>query len=227
VRVANLAELSSNGLHEGIFTFEIGNPQLKNEQLYSMNFFANWIFRKMEFSFSPFYNYFSNYIYLSPTSEQWFGFPVYRYRQQNCKQLGAELGIVYKYSNQLRFQLQASGMNSKKDDGIYTPYTPAFKITPGLLYRWKMLGAPLHVNISMDGYFRQYHNAPYEIPSKAYQLWNAGLNTEWKSGVHTCYLSINGNNLLNATYYDNLSRFKNFGLFNMGRNVSLQFKFVL
>jgi hypothetical protein len=34
VRVANLAELSSNGLHEGVFTYEIGNPNLKNEQIY-------------------------------------------------------------------------------------------------------------------------------------------------------------------------------------------------
>lgn len=227
VRVANLAELSSNGLHEGIFTYEIGNPHLKNEQLYSMNFFANWMFRKMELSFSPFYNYFSNYIYLSPTSEHWFGFPVYRYRQQHCKQLGAEFGIVYKYSTQLRFQLQASGMNSKTDDGNYTPYTPAMKITPGIQYHVRVSRFPLHANLYMDGYLKQNRTAPNEIPSKAYQLWNAAVNTEWKTGEHTCYLSINGNNLLNAAYFDNLSRFKNFGLFNMGRNISLEFKFVL
>lgn len=227
VRIANLAELSSNGLHEGVFTYEIGNPHLKNEQLYSLNLFANWQIKKWEFSFSPFYNYFSHYIYLSPTNEQWFGFPVYRYQQQNCKQAGAEFGITYHYSSPLQFQIQASGMKSQTEDGQYTPFTPAVKITPGVRYHIKTQRLPLQWYTQVETYLKQYHPAPYEIPSKAYALWNAGVNTEWKTGTHSYYLSIHGNNLLNTVYFDNLSRFKNYGLLNMGRNISIQFKYDL
>src|SRR6185436_19514649 len=74
VRIGNLAELSSNGLHEGVFTYEIGDPSLKNEQNISLNVFLNYKRKYVEISASPFYNFFYNYVYLAPTAESWFGF---------------------------------------------------------------------------------------------------------------------------------------------------------
>src|SRR4051812_31252625 len=65
-RAPNLAELSSNGLHEGIFTYEIGDPNMKSEHNInvdgSVSFNQEWI----SFSVSAFYNRFFNYIYLQP-----------------------------------------------------------------------------------------------------------------------------------------------------------------
>src|SRR6185503_4803355 len=86
VRIPNLAELSSDGLHEGVFTYEIGSSSLKNEQNLSANLLVDYKSGAFEISVSPFYNRFFNYVYLAPTSEQWFGFPVYRYLQQDANQ---------------------------------------------------------------------------------------------------------------------------------------------
>ncbi|MCB0680535.1 MAG: TonB-dependent receptor, partial [Saprospiraceae bacterium] len=90
VRMANLAELSSDGLHEGVFTYEIGDPGLKNEQLLAADLQLRYAAGALQLSVSPFYRYFLDYIYLSPTEEEWFGFPVYRFRQQDARQYGAE-----------------------------------------------------------------------------------------------------------------------------------------
>jgi outer membrane receptor for ferrienterochelin and colicin len=78
--------------------YEIGDPDLKNEQNLAFNLQLGFHFGKLEFGVTPFYNLFSNYVYLAPTNEEWFGFPIYRYRQQDADQYGTEayvgIGLV-------------------------------------------------------------------------------------------------------------------------------------
>ena len=225
VRVPNLAELSSNGLHEGIFTYEIGNPDLKNEQIYSVNFFANYESKFFDFSISPFYNYFDNYIYLTPVAEQWFGYPVYRYKQQNATQFGTEVSLTFKTKEKIDFKISYSGMSSKTEDGNYTPYLPAQKITPAITYKFLIkhkFQTQCFTNVEHN--FDQYHTAPNEIGAPKYSLWNAGISTTIKNKQTNYKLGIGINNILNEAYYDNLSRFKNYGLLNIGRNILVDFK---
>lgn len=90
VRAPNLAELSSNGLHEGIYTYEIGDPDMGNEQNLNGELSLEFAGNFLELQTSAFYNYFFNYIYLDPTNEEWFGFPVYRFRQHAARIYGNE-----------------------------------------------------------------------------------------------------------------------------------------
>ncbi|MFZ1676659.1 MAG: TonB-dependent receptor, partial [Saprospiraceae bacterium] len=225
VRIGNLAELSSNGLHEGVFTYEIGNPNLKNEQNMCVNLFVNYNKSFFEFSISPFYNYFFNYIYLAPTSEDWFGFPVYRYKQQNARQYGTEGSIAFKPITSLRASLTYSGMISKLEDGNYSPFVPAQKLTPAITYSLRIHDMKaIHFYTNVDFYSDQNNVAPNEIATPHYSLWNAGASTSFSSHHKSYDVSVTGNNILNTTYYDHLSRFKYFGLLNIGRNISVNLK---
>lgn len=225
VRIGNLAELSSNGLHEGVFTYEIGNPSLKNEQNICVNLFANYSKSFFEFSISPFYNYFFNYIYLAPTTENWFGFPVYRYKQQNARQYGTECSVAFTPITPLRASLTYSGMISKLEDGNYSPFVPAQKLTPAITYSLRIHDMQsIHLYTNVDLYAAQNNTAPNEIATPQYSLWNAGASTSFTSQKRTYELSVSGNNLLNTAYYDHLSRFKYFGLLNIGRNISFNLK---
>lgn len=222
VRVANLAELSSNGLHEGIFTYEIGDPHLKNEQIFSLNFYLNFLSRYLDLAFSPFYNFFNGYIYLTPTPEQWFGFPVYRYKQQNATQYGTECSLKFKPLKHLNLALDYSAMMSKTADGNFTPYIPAKKLVTALsgdLGRDKNFSVRFFTNLEYN--FAQGNSAPYEIKTPAYGIWNAGISTEILLEDKTWNFGLAFNNILNKAYYDHLSRFKNYGLLNIGRNFSL------
>jgi iron complex outermembrane receptor protein len=222
VRIANLAELSSNGLHEGVFTYEIGDPDLKNEQDISINLFSNYQQGTFGIEVSPFYNFIYNYIYLTPTSEDWFGFPIFRYKQQNASQYGTELALTIKPVKPLQFRATYSGMISKTEDGKYTPFNPAQKLTPEVHYTLNSVKRhPVDLSTTLEYVFAQDHTAPNEIATPEYTLWNLALSTTLHKNKSSYTFSLAGNNLLNTAYYDHLSRFKYFNLLNMGRNFAI------
>ncbi len=225
VRVPNLAELSANGLHEGIFTYEIGNPGFKNEQNIAFNLVSSIVHRHFEASISPFYNYFYHYVYLAPTTEKWFGFPIFRYQQQNATQYGTEFSVAYKPLSMLKIALDYAVMSSKTADGNYTPYLPAQKITPTITSVFNLKNKQkINFFTNVEGVLAQKHVAINEIATPKYALWNMGISTIFEKKSKTYSLSLTGNNLLNTAYYDHLSRFKNFGLLNIGRNIVLDIK---
>lgn len=221
VRIPNLAELSSDGLHEGIFTYEIGDPELKNEQIIAFNALLNYSAGIIEISLTPFYNIFNNYVYLAPTTEEWFGFPIFRYRQQDAKQYGTEASIAITTSNKVHLEVGYSGMVSKTDDGNYTPFTPAQKIKPAISFP---IGQSMSAFADLEYNLMQDKVYPDEIRTPAYTLVNAGLNWTIHGQKRKYDLSLSGHNLLNEVYFDHLSRFKYFGLNNIGRNISLFLK---
>lgn len=222
MRMANLAELSSNGLHEGIFTYEIGDPNLKNEYNTAVNLLLQYKKKWLEISISPFLNLFSNFIYLAPTTENWFGFPIYRYRQQNAQQYGTEVFIATNLSARLNLNAAYSGIVSKTIDGNTIPYTPAQKISTCINYILSSKrNTKIHVFSRADYYLAQNNVASYEISTPEYWLLNAGVSATGTKGKQQYTVSLSGNNILNIAYYDHLSRFKNFGLLNMGRNICL------
>jgi iron complex outermembrane receptor protein len=228
IRVANLAELSSDGLHEGIFTYEIGNPDLLNEQLIAFNLVAKWKSKYVELWASPFYNHFSNFIYLAQTKEEWFGFPVYRYQQQDANQYGTEAGITINASKSFEIKASYSGMISKTTDNNYIAFTPAQKIEPSISYTYsKNKKHPIVFTLNTPYYFSQHRLALYETATPAYTLVNFSISRNLQLKSQTVLFSIAANNLLNTYYYDHLSRLKNYGIYNMGRNICLSFKFYL
>lgn len=225
VRIPNLAELSSNGLHEGVFTYEIGNPDMKNEQNVAINLQATYENGILDFSISPFYNYFFDYVYLTPTNEEWFGFPVYRYKQQNATQYGTELTLTVTPAEHLRTGLSYSGMVSKTEDGEYTPFVPAQKISPNISYHFETTTGRVYRIFSHIDYFLAQDNvAPNEISTPGYWLWDLGASTSFEHNGKEYMISISGHNLLNKAYYDHLSRFKYFDLLNIGRNIDINLK---
>ncbi|MEI6312950.1 MAG: TonB-dependent receptor [Bacteroidota bacterium] len=225
VRIPNLAELSSNGLHEGVFTYEIGSPKLKNEQMIALNLFMSYFNKYIEIHISPFYNHFFNYVYLAPTTQQWFGFPVYRYYQQEAQQYGTEASIVIHPYKGLQFSTSYSGMNSRTRDGNYTPFIPAHKISPQIAYQFvlKQL-VKLNLFTSADYNFAQNRVYTNEIKTPRYYLLNAGISTSFTKKSIDYEFSCTGNNLTNSAYFDHLSRFKYFGLLNIGRNFTFMMK---
>jgi iron complex outermembrane receptor protein len=228
VRIPNLAELSSNGLHEGVFTYEVGDPTLKNEQSLGLNAQATFGLGSVEWEVSPFYNAFRNFVYLAPTEEGWYGFPVYRYLQQDAYQYGGESKLSLKLNASFSFSTAYSGMIGKTADGNALPFTPPQKITPAVsFHRGLKNSSTLHAYVNMDVLCAQLQVAPQEIATPAYQLLNAGMSMEGRAAGRNWMMSLACNNLLNQAYYDHMSRFKYFGLLNMGRNLTLQVRITL
>jgi iron complex outermembrane recepter protein len=227
VRAPNLAELSSNGLHEGIYNYEIGDPSMKNEKNLNGDFGIIHTGDFWQLSTSVFYSHFFDYIYLDPTNEEWYGFPVYRYRQHNADIYGLEAvaSLTPLFANGLKISAAYSGLVGKLDNGEYLPWMPAQKLTPEIRYayrekqRWSAYGF-----VNTDFVLEQNQVNPMETTTPAYTLLNAGLGLEYEAGSVSYELNLAANNLLNEAYFDHLSRLKNYGILNIGRDISIHLK---
>jgi iron complex outermembrane receptor protein len=224
IRVPNLAELSSNGLHEGIFVYELGNPNLKNENSIGVNGSVGLDSKHWNVQLSPFYTIYKNYIYLAPTNTTWYGFKRYAYEQQDATQMGGEALVSYTQTK-WQVQVQYAGMKSVTANGNYTPFVPAQKISGGVQYSLKMAYLPaLVLNTNIDHCMAPQGGYVDEILAKQYTLWNAGMSFVWNTPRVNYDISLTGNNLLNTVYFDNLSRFKDYGIYEIGRNIALRVK---
>jgi iron complex outermembrane receptor protein len=224
-RAPNLAELSSNGLHEGIFRYEIGRPDLKAERNTNTEVEINYTSRVLQVRFANFSNDFKNYIYLSPTGQKYFGFPIDRYQQSDATLTGNELTATITPISGWSLTEELSQLEGYRRTGgsPRLPYIAPPKWVNRL--RWEGQGNAKfqkpYVFVSGEYVLAQTHPAEYETYTPPYFLLNAGVGSGMNWGHHPVTIRLVGNNLLDRKYADHLSRFKSYGLNNIGRNIML------
>jgi iron complex outermembrane receptor protein len=229
-RTPNLAELQSNGVHEGTLRYELGDPAMKIEQNICAEAGLEFNHSGLRISAAGFYNYFRNYIYLLPTNEDWFGFRIYKFVQTDAVLQGAECSAEYtpeKWQN-LRVELNYSLVRAVTGEGNYLPFIPADRLDGNIRYTLRDRGAwkGIYFRIGAQYYFPQDRPAQFESSTPDYGLADAGFGfTRALNKSRGITLDLGCNNIFNNVYYDHLSRFKEFGIYNMGRNITLNFKY--
>ncbi len=225
-RPGNLAELSSNGLHEGTSRWEIGNPNLKVEQNINSECSLIWDNEKsIEFSISTFYNRFYNYIYLAPTGKEYYGFNIYNYVQSNAVLKGGEASIDIhpKNAKWLDFNVNYAYIEARKEDGSFLPFIPANRLNSSLKFilkdgkKWKNT----FVKISNNLVFAQSNAAEFESTTPSYSLFNLAIGSHLQLKNKLINFNLVVSNICDEKYVDHLSRLKYYGFYNMGRNIQL------
>ena len=227
-RPGNLAELSSNGLHEGTIRYEIGNTEMKVEQNICVDAFLRFENEWLSLSASVYANRFFNYIYLSPTNTEYIGFQIFRYVQKDALLEGTEATAELHPESLKKITLRSSydGVIGKTDDGEFLPFIPAQKVTTEVKYLFfasRKNDSP-YIKAGGDFIMAQNYAYQFETPTPGYWLLNAGAEWQKTFGKKEMTIGLSANNILNEVYYDHLSRFKYFGIYNIGRNISLNFK---
>jgi iron complex outermembrane receptor protein len=230
-RAPNLAELTSNGVHEGTNRYEIGNSALKTEQNVQTDLNLEYKNSHFEFFVNGFYNHVNNYIYTSPTGEVLDNNDVFAYIQDNAKLYGGEIGLHFHPHplDWLHFETSFETVTGKKQNGDYLPLIPAnnwnntirteFKIN-----NWFQDG---FATLNVSSTFNQDNVSGFETASKGYSLVNLGFGGTVKLGKTAFDVNINGNNLFDKKYIAHLSRLKTDGIPNIGRNIVLGVNFNL
>jgi iron complex outermembrane recepter protein len=223
-RSGNLAELSSNGLHEGSLRWEVGDPNLAIEQNLQVEGSAALNSQHLGFSVNIFNNAFKNYIFLAPTGRDYLGFQVYNYLQYDANLYGGEATLTFKPTAQIQYDAAFSTVTGALANGTYLPFIPANKVHQEI--RFSTTPSVLKPNIywfsaSIDNYAAQTKPAQFETPTDAYYLINIGLGGNFITKSHSIKWSVMCNNLLNTAFFDHLSRFKPYNIYNIGRNVAL------
>ncbi|MBR9860080.1 TonB-dependent receptor [bacterium] len=225
-RSPNLAELSSNGLHEGTLRYEIGEPNLKIEQ--NLNTDLNIILelKQVTFSTSVFYNYFSNYIYLEPTGDEYIGFALYSFVQKDATLSGLESQCIYnpKFSRSLNVIAFYARVIGKTAQGEYLPFIPADRF--GLDFKYS---SKKHWSFStgLRHTLAQNHPAMFETNTAQYTLCHFALSSDLQVFKTQLTAALVAKNILDKAYYDHLSRYKYYGILNPGRSININLKFNL
>ncbi|MEO8069680.1 MAG: TonB-dependent receptor [Flavobacteriales bacterium] len=223
-RSANLAELSSNGLHEGTARWEIGDPDLDVERNMNAELGLTYEWHEqIELAASVYCNAFTDYIYLAPTGTEYIGFGVYRFIQTDAALQGGEVALDVHPSalKWLDATASYSHLIADKGDGSPLPFIPADRLRTALEFR--PVGS-IRLRVGCEHVVEQDRPAEFETRTSAYTLFNASVGYERTSNQHPLELTLVCNNLSDERYVDHLSRFKYFGLYDMGRNVSLSLK---
>ncbi len=229
-RSPNIAELAENGVHEGTYRYEIGNPDLKAQTSLQFDGELSATTKYLEIVLSGFYNTIDNYIYPRNINNETktvdgVTYPVYRFVQGNSLLKGYEFTVHIHPVEEIHFENSLSYVNGTNlQTHTPLPFIPALHTIHELKWvikelQTKTIKKPF-IRLNITNYFAQTRYDTFETETKGYVLYNAGLGTDIKIRNNTLTLFVNGDNITNRRYYDHLSRFKPLGIYNMGRNIT-------
>ncbi len=249
-RAPNIAELGSNGEHEGTGNYEIGDVTLKAENNLQFDFTFGINTDHITGELNLFTNTINNFIFLSRLNSTTGNdstiddLPAYRFTSEKANLSGGEISIdIHPHpldwlhlENSFSF---VEGIRVDQPDSIkYLPYIPAPRLSSEIKADTKKLFRGFgnaYMKIGMDYFFRQnkvYTVNDTETPTDSYALFNFGAGGDVVIGnktIATLHFSIN--NLFDTGYQNHLSRLKyasiNYatdrtGVFGMGRNFSIK-----
>lgn len=230
-RAPNIAEIASNGQHEGTFRYEYGTPDLKQETSRQIDLAYFYNAEHLTVELTPFANFISNYIYSEKLSSVFGGDSIpdpsetgiaYKFTQGNSTLLGGEV-YVDLHPHPLdwlhienSFSIVQATQNNQPDSMKYLPFIPPAKYTGGLKAQFNKVGkyfSNLYFKFGVDYYFKQdrYFKAfNTETATPAYVLLNCGLGTDVRAFKRNDFMKIyvSVDNLGNVAYQSHLSRLK-------------------
>ena len=230
-RAPNIAEISSNGKHEGTLRYEYGTADLKSEVSHQIDlaYFLNS--DHVTFEFTPFTNFISNYIFSGKLTSAFGGdsipdltdpTPAYKFTQGDATLIGGEIYLdIHPHPFdwlhiENSFSYVEARQNNQADSTKYLPFIPAPKYRGELKAQFKKVGknlANFYIKFGVDYFFKQdkiFSAFGTETETPSYTLLSAGLGANVKAFNRPTFMSIyiSVENLADAAYQSHLSRLK-------------------
>ena len=229
-RAPNIAELGSNGIHEGTVRYEIGEADLKAETSFQLDGGLSFISDHISLSADVFRNRISNYIFpralTTPTGQDSVsaeGDRVFRYGQGDARLAGGEVSLdIHPHPlDWLHFENSFSMVRAvqlhQPAGQRNLPFIPADRLQSELRVNFRKVNSSrlrnLYARTTLEHNFRQnriFSAFDTETPTPGYTLVHAGLGTDVVSGKDRTLFSVYlaANNLFDVAYQNHLSRLK-------------------
>jgi len=225
-RAPNLAELTSNGVHEGTNRYEIGNPNLEHEQNVQADISLEYKNKHIEFFVNGFYNTVKDFIFIEPNGEVVGEDDVFVYKQENAELYGGEIGFhLHPHPlDWLHFESSFETVVGKQNNGKYLPLIPANSFANTIKIEPKSTQNRLnnqYAYITLKSVFDQDKVGDFEDSSKGYNLVDLGFGGDVFVFNTALSVRMSAQNIFDQTYISHLSRLKTDGIANIGRNISL------
>lgn len=231
-RAPTLAELASNGAHEGTNRYEYGDQNLKSETSLQLDAGFNIDNEHLSFGISPFYNRINDFIFYSKLEAVSGGdslvnvggefIPAYQFNQQDATLTGIEVQIdihphpVHWLHFENTFSFVRGRFDKEIDGSKNLPLIPAAKWVTELRVDIKKAGSHfsnLYFKIDLDNTFKQsnpFTGFDTETATKGYSLLNSAFGADVLNkkkriifGLHIAVL-----NITDVAYQNHLNRLK-------------------
>ncbi|MBW2937989.1 TonB-dependent receptor [Aureisphaera sp. CAU 1614] len=230
-RAPNLAELTSNGVHEGTNRYEIGNPDLNNEQSFQTDLAFEYRSEHFEAFANGFYNTINNYIFISPTGDVIEDNRVFNYVQNGAKLFGGEIGFhLHPHPlDWLHWESSYETVIGELKEGGNLPLIPANTLNNTIrleLNDGGFLKSPYSF-ITLENIFAQNNASEFETTTKGYNLLSLGFGATVKWNKIEFNWGVNATNITNESFINHLSRLKADEILNPGRSINFNLGFTL
>ncbi|WBO84408.1 TonB-dependent receptor [Hymenobacter yonginensis] len=229
-RAPNIAELGSNGIHEGTVRYEIGEPDLRAETSLQVDGGLSFVSDHVSLSADVFRNQISNYIFpralSTPTGQDSVsvdGDRVFRYGQGDARLAGGEVSLdLHPHPlDWLHFENSFSMVRALQFDQPEgqqnLPFIPADRLQSELRVNFSKVGTSRLRNLYARGTVehnlqqnRIFSAFDTETRTPGYTLVNLGLGSDLTNAkdktLFSVYLTLN--NVFDVAYQNHLSRLK-------------------
>jgi iron complex outermembrane receptor protein len=230
-RAPNIAEIGSNGKHEGTYRYEYGVPNLKPETSHQIDIAYFFNSDHFVFELTPFANFIQNYIFLEKLSNVYGGDSIpdpadpaaaFIFTQGNAKLYGGEIYFDLHphpldwlhFEN--TFSFVRAVQTNQPDSSRNLPFIPAPHYQSEIKAQFKKVGNTFknaYVKFGVDYYFKQnkyYAAFDTETATQGYTLLSAGIGANIKAFKRDDFwgVYISANNITDVAYQSHLSRLK-------------------
>lgn len=230
-KIPTAPELSANGIHHGTFRHELGDSTLNTERGWQADLNLTYRKEKLYASFTPFFNYFDQFIYLGPTS-QFSTLPeggqIYRYSQDDAIFTGTEASFEYAFLKSFHFKTALEYVwNYNLDTQLALPFTPPLSILGEAEYHLPLEGvfSNLYLGLLAQYFAAQMRVDRNEESTPGYTLINFSSGIDINIYNQAIKLLFSIQNLFNTKYLNHLSRYRLLNLPEQGRNFNITLKF--
>lgn len=227
-RIPIAKELAANGVNYHHFSYEVGDPDLSPEIAYQLDAGIEYASGRFAIGTTPFFNYFTNYIYLNPTSDHdrlyGNGNQVYYYTQSEVLRYGAEIHAHYGLFKGLQVGVIGEYVYSEQmtgeKKGFTLPFSPPASGIFNIKYQKRKLKFLEQAYLSFDYRLTAAQNniVPPEEPTDGYQVINVGFGGNLTFKNQKVNINMQVQNLLNVKYFNHTSYYRLINVPEPGRN---------
>jgi iron complex outermembrane receptor protein len=227
-RTPSIEELFSDGPHLANYSFDIGNPDLDAEYGLGVDAFIRASLPSFHAEVGIFRNAISDYIYQAPTGEldpRLGQYPVYRSEQGDVVLVGVDGRLQWEMLDNWVVDATASYVRGRREAEGSDVDLPAMPPAHGAL-NIRRDGARVFAGIGVEGAGAQNHVGEFEEPTPAYALINATGGIRWTALDRLNTLTLQIDNVLDASWRDHLSRIRQVAP-QPGRNIQLLYRLTI
>lgn len=207
-------ELYINGLHQGLATIEIGDPNLKPERAFNQQISYHYHSKKIQFEAELYYKRINNFINLVPDTQAQLtirgAFPVFKYEQYDAEIYGVNTLLKVELSpklalNNQTFLLYGNQVSPSRFLNQMPPMSNRFSLEYKVK-KWIIKPQMLYTAQQK----RLLPEMDFKEPPASYFRFDANLEYEFVVHKQAFQIQLTVINITNTRYRDYLNRFRYF-----------------